>query len=75
MVPVLAFFGVAALAGLLILAVLRWRLRTFNRRPEVPEAELCQLRQANRITSVAVIASLSGALLLGLAYLLVESAE
>jgi len=34
----------------------------------VSEGDLCQLEQANRITSVAVIASLVGLAVIGLAY-------
>jgi hypothetical protein len=68
MVPVLVFFGVATLVGCLIRGVVGLRLRAVARQPEVSDGELCQLKQANRITSVAVIASLVGLAVIGLAY-------
>jgi hypothetical protein len=67
MVPVLVFFGVAVLIGCLLRGVLALRLRAAARRPDVSDWELCELRQANRITSVAVIASLVGLGVVGLA--------
>jgi hypothetical protein len=68
MVPLLVFFGVAALVGVLIGALVRWRLRALAREREASDAGLCQLRQASRITSVAVIASLVGLAVAGLVY-------
>jgi len=60
MVQVLVFFGVAALFGLLFRGIVRLRLRAAARQPEVSDGDLCELRQANRITSIAVSASLVG---------------
>jgi hypothetical protein len=68
-VPVLVFLGVATLAGCLIGGFVRLRLRAVARQADVSDDELCQLRQANRITSVAVIASLVGLAVVGLSYL------
>jgi hypothetical protein len=68
MVPVLVFFGVATLVGCLILGIVGLRLRAVARQPDVSEGELCELKQANRITSVAVVASLVGVAVAGLAY-------
>ena len=68
MVPVLVFLGVATLFGFLFRGIVRLRLRAAARRPDVSDGELCELRQANRITSVAVIASLIGLAVVGLAY-------
>jgi hypothetical protein len=70
MVPVLVFFGVATLCGCLLLGIVRLRLRAAARRPDVSDGDLCELEQANRISSVAVIASLVGLAVVGLAYLL-----
>ena len=72
MVPVLVFFGVAAVVGCLIRGIVRLRLRAVARQPDVSDGELCQLRQANRISSVAVIASLVGLAVIGLAYMAVS---
>jgi hypothetical protein len=69
MVPALVFFGVATLIGCLIGGIVRLRLRAAARQPDVSDGELCELRQANRITSVAVVASLVGLAVVGLAYL------
>ena len=69
MVPVLVFFGVATLVGLLFRGIAGLRLRAVARQPDVSDGELCELRQANRITSVALIASLVGLAVVGLAYL------
>ena len=69
MVPVLVFFGVATVVGLLILGVVRLRLRAAARQPDVSDGELCELRSANRISSVAVLASLLGLAAVGLALL------
>ena len=68
MVPVLVFFGVATIIGCLILGIVGLRLRAAARQPDVSDGELCELKQANRITSVAVIASLVGLAVFGLAY-------
>ena len=68
MVPALVFFGIAALAGCLIRAIVGLRRRAVARKPDVTEAELCQLDQANRISSVAVIASVAGLAVLAVAY-------
>lgn len=69
MVPALVFFGVATLIGCLIFGIVRLRLRAAARQPDVTDADLCELRQANRITSVAVIASLVGLAVVALAFL------
>ena len=69
MLPVLVFFGIAAIVGLLILGVVGLRLRAAARQPDVSAEELCQLRQANRISSFAVVASLVALAVIGLAYL------
>ena len=68
MVPVLVFFGAATLFGLLIRGIVGLRLRAVARQPDVSDGELCQLEQANRITSVAVVASLVVLAVIGLAY-------
>jgi hypothetical protein len=68
MVPVLVFFGVATLLGCLFRGIVGLRLRAVARRPDLSDAELCQLEQANRITSAAVIASLVGLAVIGVAY-------
>ncbi|MFL6071403.1 MAG: hypothetical protein ACJ72Y_08985, partial [Actinomycetes bacterium] len=60
MVPVVVFFGIATVAGCVVLAIVTVRLRAVSQRPQASEAELCQLKQANRISSVAVVASLGG---------------
>jgi len=60
MVPVLVFFGVATLFGCLFRGIVGPRLRAVARQPDVSDGELCELKQANRITSVAVVASLVG---------------
>lgn len=69
MEPVLVFFGVAALVGCVIRALVGLRLRSASQQPATSEAEMCQLDQASRISSVAVIASLAGLVLMGLAVL------
>jgi hypothetical protein len=68
MVPVLVFLGIATFVGCLIRAVVGLRLRAVARRPDVTDGDLCELKQANRISSVAVLASLGVLVLLGLAY-------
>lgn len=68
MVPVLVFFAVATLAGCLIRGVVLLRLRAAARQPDVADADLCQLRQANRISSIAVVVSLVAVVILGVAF-------
>lgn len=68
--PVLVFFGLATLFGCLIRGIVGLRLRAAARQPDVSDGELCQLEQANRITSVAVVASLLGLAVIGLAYVI-----
>jgi hypothetical protein len=68
MVPALVFFGIAVLVGCLIRGIVGLRLRAAARQPDVSDGELCELKQANRISSVAVIASLIGLAVVGLAY-------
>ncbi len=68
MVPVLVFLGVATLFGCLFRVVVWLRLRRVASQPDVSDVELCELKQANRITSVAVVASLVGLAVVGLAY-------
>ena len=70
MVPVLVFFAVATVVGCLIGGIVRLRLRAAARQPDASDGELCQLRQANRITSAAVIASLVGLAVAGLAFVI-----
>ena len=60
MVPVLVFFAVASVVGCLIGGIVRLRLRAAARQPGASDEDLCELRQANRITSVAAVASLVG---------------
>ena len=71
MVPVLVFFAVATLLGCLFRGIAELRLRAVARQPDVSDGELCELKQANRITSVTLIASLVGLAVVGLAYLIV----
>ena len=70
MAAALAFFGVATLVGCLITGFVRLRLRAASRQPEVSDDDLCELRQARKISSVAVVASLAALVLVGLAYVL-----
>lgn len=70
MEPVLVFFGIATLVGCVIFAIVGLRLRAAARQPEVTEAELCELKQANRISSIAVVASLVGLAVVGLAFVI-----
>ena len=67
MEPVLVFLGVATVVGCLILVFVRLRLRAATQRPDVTDGELCELRQANRISSAAVVASLVGLAVVALA--------
>jgi hypothetical protein len=69
-VPVLVFLGIAAAVGCLIRAIVGMRLRSVARRPGVSDGELCELRQANRISTVAVVASLLGLAAVGLVIVL-----
>jgi hypothetical protein len=71
MTAALVFFGIATLVGCLLLGIVVLRTRAVSRRPDVGDDELCELRQANRITSYAIIASLVGLAIAGLAYLLI----
>ena len=59
MAPALVFFVIAAAVGLAIRAVIGVRLRAETAKPGVTEDDVCQLRQANRISSIAVVASLA----------------
>jgi hypothetical protein len=68
MVPVLVFFVVATLFGCLFRGVVGLRRRAVARKRDVSDGELCQLEQANRITSIAVIAALVGLAVVGMAY-------
>ena len=68
MEPILVFFGIAILVGCLIRGIVGLRLRAAARQPEVSDEDLCELKQANRISSVAVVASLVGLAVVGLAY-------
>jgi hypothetical protein len=70
MVPALVFFGIATLVGCVILAIVWLRLRAAVRQPDVSDAQLCELKQANRISSMAVLASVIGLAVIGLAYVL-----
>jgi hypothetical protein len=75
MVPVLVFFGVATLVGCLFRGIVGLRLRAAARQPDVSDGELCELKQANRITSVAVTSSLVGLAVVGLAYVVFQSSS
>ena len=72
MVPVLVFFGVAILVGCLIRGIVGLRLRAVARKPDVSGGQLCELKQANRITSVAIVSSLVGLAVAGLAYVVLS---
>ena len=69
--PALAFFGIAAVSGIVIGGVVRLRLRAAARRPGVSDGDLCELEQARRISSAAVLGSLAGLVVVGLALLLI----
>ena len=69
MVPVLVFASIAALCGFVIRGIVGRRLRTAARQPDLSDGDLCQLEQASRISSVAVLASLAVVVVVGLAYL------
>lgn len=60
MTPVLVFFGIAAVIGIVIATIVRLRLRAASQQPDVSEEQLCELRKANRISSTAVVASVAG---------------
>ena len=66
MVPVLVFFGIATFVGLTLRGVVARRLRVAAQQPDVSDGDLCQLEQANRITSITVLASLVGLAVVGL---------
>lgn len=68
MVHVVVFFALAVLVGSVIRGVVGWRIRAVARRPDVSDADLCELTQARRISSVALSASLVGLAVVGLAY-------
>lgn len=68
MVPVLVFFGVATLIGCLIRGIAELRVRAVARQPDADDGDLCELRQASRISSIGIIASLAGLAVVGLAY-------
>lgn len=59
MAAALTFCVVAALFGCLLRIVVVLRLRAARRR-NASDPEMCSLRQASRITSVAVLVSLVG---------------
>ena len=71
MAPVLVFLGIAVLCGCLIRGIVWLRLRAAARQPDVSDGDLCQLRQANRISSFAVIGSVVGLAVAGLVYVVV----
>ena len=72
MAPVLVFLGIAALVGCLIRVGVEVRLRAASRRPDVTDGDLCELKQANRISSLAVAASVAGIAAVGLVYVVVR---
>jgi hypothetical protein len=72
MTPVLVFFGIAAVVGLVIRGVVGLRLRAASRQPDVSDGDLCELKQANRISSVAVLASVAGLAVVGLLFLAIR---
>ena len=72
MIPVLVFLGVAALIGCLLRGIVWLRLRAAARRSDVSDGDLCELKQANQITSAAVVASLVGLAVVGLATVVFE---
>lgn len=67
MVPILMFLAIATLLGCLFRVVVELRLRAVSRQPDVSDGDLCELRQANRITSFAVVGSLAALAVVGLA--------
>jgi hypothetical protein len=68
-VPVLVFFGVATVIGLLLRGIVGLRRRAAARRPDVSDGELCELEQASRISSAALLAAVGGLVVVGLAVL------
>jgi hypothetical protein len=68
MLTALVFFGVATLFGCLFRGIAELRLRAVARRPEVTDGETCSLERASRISSAAVLGSLVGLAVAGLAY-------
>jgi hypothetical protein len=72
MVRVVVFFGVAVVVGAAIRVLVGWRHRTVARRPDVSDADLCQLDQASRISSVALTVSLVGLAVVGLVFVVLR---
>jgi hypothetical protein len=72
MMPVFVFFGIAALIACLLRGILGLRLRAAARQSDVSGPDSCALKQANRITSVAVVASLVGLAVLAMAAAVLE---
>jgi hypothetical protein len=69
--PVLAFFGIAVAVGCVIRLIVELRIRrAIARQPDITDGELCELKQANRITNVAVIASLVGLAVVALVFVI-----
>ena len=72
MVPVVVFLGIAALIACLLRGIVGLRLRAATRQSDASDGDLCELKQANRITSVAVVASLVGLAVVGMAAAVLE---
>jgi hypothetical protein len=72
MIPMLVFLGIAALIGCLLRGIVWLRLRAAARQSDLSDADLCELKQATRITSAAVGASLVGLAVVGLATVVFE---
>jgi hypothetical protein len=66
-VPALVFFGVATLFGLLIRGMVQLRLRSAAGQADSSDEDLCKIKQAQGITSLALLASLVGLIVVGLA--------
>lgn len=66
----LVFFGVATLVGCVIRGFFWLRLRAAARHRGMREGGLCGLKQANRLSSLALVTSLVGLSAVGLAYLI-----
>lgn len=72
--PVLVFFGIAILVGCLLRGIVELRIRSaVARKPDISDGELCELKQANRITSTAILASLAGLAVVVLVSLIVAA--
>ena len=69
---IIGVFAIAAAVGCVIHATVRIRAYAVARRPDASEANLCQIKQASRISSLAIAASLIGLVAGGLAYLLLR---